>query len=195
MRWSAICEICPLRPSGNRRRSRRPTIVSVGQQLFATVGCARATSRRSVPASGIYSDLLLHDMGPELGDSGNYGVFTPNAPEEEQDDSGQVAANAGDPFGRPAQVKMTAQQMAKLVGALRQEWRTAPLWGVRDSGPYLHDGRADTLEQAIAFHGGQGATAAVKFFELKPAERQQVIAFFKSLTAPEPATTAKLAAR
>ena len=29
------------------------------------------------------------------------------------------------------------------------EWRTAPLWGVADSAPYLHDGRAATLEEAI----------------------------------------------
>ena len=36
------------------------------------------------------------------------------------------------------------------------EWRTPPLWGFRDSGPYLHDGRAQTLEQAVAMHGGQG---------------------------------------
>jgi len=26
------------------------------------------------------------------------------------------------------------------VAATAQEWRTPPLWGVRDSGPYLHDG-------------------------------------------------------
>jgi CxxC motif-containing protein (DUF1111 family) len=51
----------------------------------------------------------------------------------------------------------------------------------------LHDGRADTLEQAIAFHGGQAAPATVKFFELKPEQRQQVITFLKSLTAPEEA--------
>ena len=134
-------------------------------------------------------------MGPELGDSGNYGVFTPDAPEEEQDDSAQPVANFNNPFSPQGQVRMTPAQLSKVVGALRQEWRTPPLWGVRDSGPYLHDGRADTLEQAIAFHGGQGAPAAIKFFKLKPEERQQVIAFLKSLTAPEPTAAAKLAAQ
>jgi CxxC motif-containing protein (DUF1111 family) len=34
------------------------------------------------------------------------------------------------------------------------EWRTAPLWGVADSGPYLHDGRANSLAEAIELHGG-----------------------------------------
>ena len=125
-------------------------------------------------------------MGPELGDTGNYGVFTPNSPEEEQQDQPLQEANGGNPFGRPsAQAKLTPAQLAKVVGAMRQEWRTPPLWGVRDSGPYLHDGRADTLEQAIAFHGGQAASTTAKFFHLKPEERQQVIAFLKSLTAPD----------
>jgi hypothetical protein len=45
--------------------------------------------------------------------------------------------------------------------ASRQEWRTPPLWGIRDSGPYLHDGRATTFEQAIAIHGGEGQASAI----------------------------------
>ena len=70
--------------------------------------------------------------------------------------------------------------------ASRLEWRTAPLWGFRDSGPYLHDGRADTIDQAVAFHGGEAAKIARRYFGLSPRERQQVEVFLKSLTAPEP---------
>ena len=55
-----------------------------------------------------------------------------------------------------------------IGGALRQEWRTPPLWGLRDSGPYLHDGRAATLEQAIASHGGEAQKTAQRFFGLGP---------------------------
>ena len=66
----------------------------------------------------------------------------------------------------------------------RQEWRTPPLWGFRDSGPYLHDGRAQTLEQAVAMHGGQAASSAQQFFGLSPRERLRVEAFLKSLVAP-----------
>ena len=65
------------------------------------------------------------------------------------------------------------------VGAL-----TPPLWGFRDSGPYLHDGRAETLEQAVALHGGQGQAASEAFMRLLPRERLQVEAFLKSLVAP-----------
>jgi CxxC motif-containing protein (DUF1111 family) len=66
------------------------------------------------------------------------------------------------------------------------EWRTAPLWGVADSAPYLHDGRAATLEEAIEAHGGEAANAAGRFHELAPDQRVALIAFLKTLRAPAP---------
>ncbi len=64
------------------------------------------------------------------------------------------------------------------------EWRTPPLWGVADSAPYLHDGRAATLQQAIALHGGQGTHSAGRFQDLSRTEKTQLIAFLKTLRAP-----------
>ncbi|HEV2973080.1 MAG TPA: di-heme oxidoredictase family protein [Pirellulales bacterium] len=157
--------------------------IDAGHKQFVAVGCANCHVQKVGAADGIYSDLLLHEMGPELGDIGDYGVFVRNAPEEDQQE--QPAPQFVNPNSPEPQAKLSTDQLGKVVGAMRQEWRTPPLWGVRDSGPYLHDGRADTLEQAIAFHGGQASSAAVKFFQLKPEERQKVIAFLKSLTAPE----------
>jgi CxxC motif-containing protein (DUF1111 family) len=69
-------------------------------------------------------------------------------------------------------------------GPLPDEWRTPPLWSVADTAPYLHDGRAATLEEAIRLHGGQGARAAHEFQHLSPDQQAQVIAFLKSLRAP-----------
>src|SRR6185437_12241834 len=57
----------------------------------------------------------------------------------------------------------------------------------RDSGPYLHDGRARGLDEAIAFHDGQAATSSRRFFSLSHRERAQVEAFLKSLIAPSAA--------
>ena len=65
-----------------------------------------------------------------------------------------------------------------------REWRTPPLWGLRDSGPYLHDGRAATIDQAVALHGGQGAASARRFAELSARRKQHLDAFLMSLVAP-----------
>jgi CxxC motif-containing protein (DUF1111 family) len=65
--------------------------------------------------------------------------------------------------------------------ATGREMRTAPLWGLRVMGPFLHDGRAATIEQAIAAHDGQGAKARDRFAALETRRRLQLLAFLKSL--------------
>ena len=52
-----------------------------GRRLFADVGCADCHAPTLGDVRGIYSDLLLHDMGPSLSDSGSYyGIEGPNSP-------------------------------------------------------------------------------------------------------------------
>jgi CxxC motif-containing protein (DUF1111 family) len=48
-------------------------------------------------------------------------------------------------------------------GVARQTYLTPRLWGVADSAPYLHDGRAPSFDYAIAGHDGDGATARAAF--------------------------------
>ncbi len=61
------------------------------------------------------------------------------------------------------------------------EFRTQPLWGIASVGPYLHDGRADTLEAAILAHGGEGQRARDAFAALSDDSKDDVIAFLESL--------------
>jgi CxxC motif-containing protein (DUF1111 family) len=71
-----------------------------------------------------------------------------------------------------------------IDGASPGEWRTPPLWGLADSAPYLHDGRAATLDEAIRLHGGQGLRAAQRFKELADDDRARLVTFLKTLRAP-----------
>ena len=64
------------------------------------------------------------------------------------------------------------------------EWRTPPLWGVADSAPYLHDGRAATLAEAIKLHAGQAAPSANRFTGLSDVQQEELIAFLNTLQAP-----------
>jgi CxxC motif-containing protein (DUF1111 family) len=65
--------------------------------------------------------------------------------------------------------------------ATGSEFRTQPLWGVIAVGPYLHDGRADTLDEAIRWHGGEGDQARDAYEALTQAERDAVLEFLASL--------------
>lgn len=61
------------------------------------------------------------------------------------------------------------------------EFRTQPLWGITAVGPYLHDGRADTLAEAIAAHGGEAQASADAYAQLDPISQLDLIAFLEQL--------------
>lgn len=122
-----------------------------GEALFETLRCTAchvpelASSRGPVRA---YTDLLLHDLGPELADGLAFGMPQPSA------------------LGGPSSAG---------------EFRTQPLWGVSLSAPFLHDGRAETLQEAIELHAGEASASRAAFQALAPGERSDVIAFLEHL--------------
>jgi CxxC motif-containing protein (DUF1111 family) len=61
------------------------------------------------------------------------------------------------------------------------EFRTQPLWGVSLHAPFLHDGRAETLEEAVLMHGGEGEASRAAFEALSPADQADVISFLEHL--------------
>ena len=126
-----------------------------GRRLFTEADCVFCHTPTLGEVGGIYSDLLLHNMGQSLSDSGStYGMNGPDTP----------------------------------TGPSPREWRTPPLWGYRDSGPYLHDGRARNLDEAVALHEGQAKASAKRFFGFSTKQRSQLESFLKSLVAPSAAS-------
>jgi len=63
------------------------------------------------------------------------------------------------------------------------EWKTRPLWGigltqvVNGHNNFLHDGRANTLTEAVLWHGGEAQNSKA----LSTEEGQDLLAFIKSL--------------
>jgi CxxC motif-containing protein (DUF1111 family) len=149
--------------------------IAAGEKLFGTLGCALCHRPKLGDVDGLYSDLLLHDMGQSLSGSGFYGTNI----EFVQTKGGTDPL----PINRDEEEKPKREKPPKF-GAGAREWRTPPLWGVHDSAPYLHDGRAKTIAEAILAHNGEGAAAMLAFEKLPDAERKQVEEFLHSLTAP-----------
>jgi CxxC motif-containing protein (DUF1111 family) len=72
-------------------------------------------------------------------------------------------------------------------GANGSEWRTAPLWGLRIAREFLngelfllHDGRAHSVADAIARHGGEATAARDAFQALPSADRAALLDFVES---------------
>ncbi len=65
-------------------------------------------------------------------------------------------------------------------------WRTRELWGVADTGPWLHDGRATTLPEAIWWHGGEGQEVRDRYLALPAGKQAALIAFLENLVLYRP---------
>ena len=68
-----------------------------------------------------------------------------------------------------------------------REWRTPPLWGlglaaeVDGAVRLLHDGRAQSIEEAILWHGGEAEASREAFRTLPAEERRALVDFLESL--------------
>jgi CxxC motif-containing protein (DUF1111 family) len=62
-----------------------------------------------------------------------------------------------------------------------EEIRTPPLWGVRLRAPFLHDGRASTLREAIEMHGGEALNSRTLYEQRSPSDQAALVAFLRSL--------------
>ena len=123
--------------------------VREGERTFEALGCTSChtpvltTGPSESPALDrkafrVYSDLLLHDLGPDLAD-----ICAP--------------------------------------GATPSEWRTARLVGLGLRSEFMHNGRAQRLDDAIRLHGGEGSSARDAYAALSDGERQDLLRFLQTL--------------
>ena len=65
--------------------------------------------------------------------------------------------------------------------AMGDQWRTAPLWGLRFRTFFLHDGRATTANDAILMHGGEAQAARDRYANLSTADKSAVLDFLSRI--------------
>ncbi len=60
-------------------------------------------------------------------------------------------------------------------------YRTPPLWGIAETAPYMHDGRASSLRTAIESHFSEADNARLAFLALSGPDQEQVLRFLEDL--------------
>lgn len=66
-------------------------------------------------------------------------------------------------------------------GAGMGMYRTPPLWGIKATAPYMHDGRAETLDAAIRAHAGEASGVVTAYLDLDAAAKAALLAFLDDL--------------
>jgi Di-haem oxidoreductase, putative peroxidase len=67
-------------------------------------------------------------------------------------------------------------------GVKRSVWLTRPLWGLAESAPYLHDGRAATIPEAIVAHGGEARESQRLYLSSSEEQKRNLHVFLLSLS-------------
>ncbi len=137
-----------------------------GSQLFDSIGCAVCHVRNIVTSA--------------VGTVVNCGTFT--VPQG-------LGCRVFHPFGdfllHDIGTGDGIVESLNLDGNLDQEtaplMRTAPLWGLRIRAMMMHDGQSLTFADAIRRHRNQALASSNAFFALTNSQKQDVIAFLKSL--------------
>ena len=129
----------------------------------------RFPAQADQPRLNIYRQIKLTRGAPGFAPNGSGGVTVPLFADLKRHDMGEGLA----------------EDFGLVTSERNREFTTARLWGIADTAPYLHDGRATTLTDAILMHGGEAQTARDRFAALSEEARSDVIEFLKSLKVPD----------
>ena len=129
-----------------------PNVNAQGGTVFNAIGCAQCHLLRD----------YVTPAHPANGVPGNF-TFRPRSDFLLHDiGTGDLIGNDGD-----------SQATTRLI-------RTAPLWGLHHRTRFLHDGRATTIEAAIAAHAGQATASRNAFNALGASDRNAMLAAMRS---------------
>ncbi len=184
--------------------------INDGSAVFDRLGCSGCHARRLLINNPIFQEpsslAAYRDPGDVFPNGRSYGSSALRSDAAIRIDltrdaleNGDIITTNGQPLGafqRDAQ----GRAQVDLFGDLRRHdlgsrlaeevdeqgtgasvFMTENLWGVGSTAPYLHDGRAATLTEAILEHGGEAQTARDNFANAGTMAQQHLISFLNSL--------------
>ncbi|HXI04000.1 MAG TPA: di-heme oxidoredictase family protein [Candidatus Saccharimonadales bacterium] len=168
----------------------RPAMASLtpsatrGFATFKSIGCADC-HRPSLETESTVLPLRYPDVPDHPFDGVYYRIDLTRPPASfERNGSGGLIVPLFADLKRHDMGPGLAESFALADEKTNREFTTARLWGIADSAPYLHDGRATTLTEAILLHGGEAQTVRDAFAALDDAHRDEVLEFLRSLRMP-----------
>ena len=164
------------------RPKRAGRVISPGaNQLFNSIGCAQCHT----PVMQTNSTNLNLTF-PEIEEDPNANVYLSV---DLTDTAGFETNNFGgvrvEMFSDLKRHDMGASLAETTGGALDRFFVTPRLWGVADTAPYMHDGRALTLRDAIVAHDGDALFAAQAFEALSSTDQTSVLNLLGRLRVPD----------
>jgi hypothetical protein len=162
-----------------------------GKQLFQDIGCAGCHT----PTLSTHSTRLQYsviDTSDTPSSDSFYSVDLSASPMRfSKNQQGGIDIPLFSDLKRHDMGAALSESLSFASPEQNRHYITPRLWGIADTAPYMHDGRAFTMVDAINMHNepdSEAQSAAQNFDELNDTQKNQVLSFLLSLQTPhEPA--------
>jgi hypothetical protein len=157
-----------------------------GARLFSDIGCADC-HRPELTTEGKYLYYKLTGSPQKPFEDTFYYVDLTLSPMDFQKARGGVKVGLFSDLKRHDMGEGLKESFSKATDQENREFITPRLWGIADTAPYLHDGRALTLVEAIEWHdsdGSEAAGSAQAFSVLQERDKNRLIKFLLTLRTP-----------
>jgi CxxC motif-containing protein (DUF1111 family) len=152
-----------------------------GEALFSSLGCVSC----HIPEMQTESKFLTQSF-PDIATDPDANVFMKIDLSRKPVNFKKSGSGLVIPLYADLKRHNMGQELAETTGGeLDPFFTTARLWGIADSAPYLHDGRAATLTEAILAHGGEALAIRNNFEALADQQRIELLSFLRSLKLPD----------
>ena len=160
---------------------RRSAAARAGSELFDAIGCS-ACHRRLLTTERSELDYQFPEDPANPSANVFYSVDLSSAPAGfRRTPGGGIEV----PLYSDMKRHDMGPEMAEVFGSpLDAQFITARLWGVADTAPYMHDGRALTIGEAILMHGGEAQAQRDAYASLTEADQARLLEFLMTLRTP-----------
>ncbi len=160
-----------------------------GQALFSSLGCATC----HVPELPLNSPLFSepNPFNPagklqafEVDDPYTVDLTSLNDGGLRRGADGAIMVPVFTDFKRHRMGDVLDNEALEEEGVPTDEWLTRKLWGFASEPPFLHNGRATLISEAILAHGGEAQPSRDSFAALPQQDRAALIEFLETLQIP-----------
>ena len=167
--------------------SKRKADEQVGFTLFNSIGCASCHTPQLNTETILLPYKLIGENQFPFSDGFYESDLTKYPAGFKKNDTGGVEVNLYSDLKHHNMGEGLKESFSLATDKQNREFITARLWGIADTAPYLHDGRALTLESAIMWHdnpGSEAASAGQNFKALDAKSQLNLIKFLNTLRTP-----------
>ena len=164
-------------------------VVQHGRDRFGAIGCASCHIPALPLESLVFTEPNEFNLGRDLRPGSVEQLLEINLTELasnfERDEQGRYLIPIFSDLRRHEMGETLDDEEVIQQGVPTDQWMTRRLWGFASEPPFLHNGRALLISEAILAHGGEAEASKTRFTQLSEEDQQAIVEFLKSLQIPE----------